>query len=76
MTRYTCNRCGTVDFTTNPPHLCKDLRKRLERQQKAIALVMGVLHDACLEGTDMIVVDEFVAIDIVRALSGRDLGVE
>lgn len=74
MARYTCQRCGVVEFTTNPPHLCRDLRKRLERNTEAIAIVRAVLeqHEGAMVTQDLM--DE-VAPDVVKALAGRDLGV-
>lgn len=46
MAHYTCQRCETDLFTTNPPHLCKDIRSRLsmyrnERKQHLLRLIRG-----------------------------------
>jgi hypothetical protein len=64
VTRYECQRCHAICFTTDPPHLCADLRKRLERQEKAVAIVVAILGPG----------SEDQALEIVKALSGRDLG--
>lgn len=70
MSRYTCERCGADENTLNPPHLCRDIRKRHERQAKAVAIVAAILED--IEFID----PEVVALEIVQALSGRDLGTD
>jgi hypothetical protein len=72
MSRYECQRCHEVCFTTNPPHVCKDIRKRHERQAKAVELVVGVLAQYGLRQVDA---REAIALDIIKALAGRDLGV-
>lgn len=74
MARYECARCHEACFTTDPPHLCSDIRKRHERQAKAVELVSEIIRQripgrAVIDGW----VDDF-ALDIVKALSGRDLG--
>lgn len=45
MARYECGRCNEVCFTTNPEHICKDIRKRLARREKQVNAVVGVLDD-------------------------------
>jgi len=105
MARYTCERCGADCNTMDQPHLCKDVKKRYERNKKAIDLVTTVLrgqfydawikrtmtddpdhdHMACViclpirlaEPSPRIDIDlEIVAAEIVKALSGRDLGTD
>jgi len=61
-------RCGETCFTTNPPHLCRDIRKRHERQEAAVRLVVEILAGEYAS-------DEDRALAIIAALSGRDLGV-
>ena len=46
MARYDCERCEKVCFTTNPPHLCKDVQARLteyrnRRRSYLLRLVKG-----------------------------------
>ena len=66
-----CPRCGTPQFTTDrEPHLCKDLRARLARQEAAIAIVTEEIAEY-VTGPDA----ERVALVIVKRLAGRDLGV-
>ena len=45
MARYECERCNAVCFTTDPPHLCKDIQKRLIRQEKQRDAVVAILED-------------------------------
>lgn len=81
MARYTCDRCGVECNTTNDPHLCADLKKRYERQAKAVKIVSDILRDN-LNLTDEGGYDypneyyDVVSIAIIKALSNRDLGVE
>lgn len=70
MSRYECQRCHATCFTTDPPHLCADLRKRLDRQEKAISLVRDVLLRTIPQASNY---DE-AATEVVKALAGRDLG--
>jgi len=73
MARYECPRCHEACFTTDPPHLCSDLRKRHDRQAKAVALIVDVLDRYYIEsGYD----PETVALEIIGAISGRDLGTD
>ena len=46
MSRYICPRpaCGEVCFTTDPPHLCKDVKKRHERREKMVTAVCDILY--------------------------------
>lgn len=77
MARYTCTRCGVECNTTNEPHLCKDVKKRYERQAKAVAIVNDILMDNFYDEENYSNgYYELVAVAIVKALSGRDLGVE
>lgn len=69
-----CVRCGADVHPPDPPHLCKDLAKRLERQQKAIAMVTDILVMAGTDDSDPIEAHREVAERIVEALAGRDLG--
>lgn len=71
MARYTCERCGADENTLNPPHLCKDIRKRHERQEKAVKIVTDIL-----DGYEFTYHPEEVALEIVQALAGRDLGTD
>lgn len=43
MARYECVRCDEVCFTTNPEHLCKNIRQRLARREKQIKATIGIL---------------------------------
>lgn len=77
MSREECTRCHVIYFTTDGEHLCKDLKKRLERQTKAIKLITDILkeygddqYDCALFDTEL----ETVALRIIKVLSGRDLG--
>ena len=45
MARVICARCGTETFTTDPPHLCKDIAKRLNRRQRQKEAVIKVLQE-------------------------------
>ena len=73
MASYICQRCKVRCYTTDEPHLCKDLKSRLARQTKAVAIVRTTILDniECDPG-----VADIVALAIVEALAGRDLGVE
>jgi transposase-like protein len=75
MARYWCQRCGEESNTLDEPHLCKDLKKRYERNAKAIAIVVDILTP---ELHSRITKDEVeaMAAEIIKALSGRDLGVD
>jgi transposase-like protein len=84
MARYTCKRCKADCNTLDDPHLCKDLKKRLERNAKAIDLVKNILLSSTQEGETWpgkyhYFYDEKVddiATEIVKVLSGRNLGVD
>lgn len=65
-----CPRCGADVHVPDPPHLCPDLAKRFERQKAAFDLVIPILEATYGPGF----IHEKVALDIIRALSGRDLG--
>jgi hypothetical protein len=41
-----CVRCGAEVHPPDPPHLCKDLQERLEKQTKAIRAIADPFHDA------------------------------
>lgn len=43
MSRYECPRCEKVCFTTDPPHLCDDVKKRHERREKMRAAVYDII---------------------------------
>lgn len=74
MTRIICERCKTVTFTTDPPHLCKDLKERYARQKKAVDKISNIIAPYLLLETSEEV--EEVALKIVKAISGlSDLGV-
>lgn len=45
MARYTCERCGADENTMNAPHLCKDVKKRLERRQRQRDAVLEILTE-------------------------------
>ncbi len=66
-----CPRCGGDIHAPDPPHLCKDLAERYARQKAALDLVIPILEATYGPGFR----HENVALDIIRALSGRDLGV-
>jgi hypothetical protein len=72
VARYQCERraCREIVHTTDPPHLCKDLRQRLARQQQALALIMPILAPFVERTGDT----EEVALRVIKALAGRDLG--
>lgn len=77
MAKYTCERCKVECNTTNEPHLCKDLKKRLERQTKAVKTVSDILMDNFYDEEQYSHgYYEIVALAVVKALSGRDLGVD
>lgn len=72
MARYTCPRChATANTTTLGGHLCADLAKRLARQTKAVESVTAILERDVHEYDGLL---EDIALDIVKALAGRDLG--
>ena len=71
--RYECARCGAMCNTLDPPHLCPDLAKRYERQKAAVELVREILGRYRVR-IRFPAVQEQIALDIVKALSGRDLG--
>jgi transposase-like protein len=73
MARYWCQRCKQESNTLDEPHLCKDLKKRYERNAKAVKLVQEVLDKWLL---DEFADTEELAAEIVKALAGRDLGVD
>jgi transposase-like protein len=80
LARYTCKRCKADCNTLDDPHLCKDLKKRYERNAKAVTLVMDVLKeyrvDIAMPLNGGASTAEDLATAIVKALSGRDLGVD
>jgi hypothetical protein len=43
MARFVCVRCGTEYHSTEGEHLCKDLRKRLERRLKQKAIILEAI---------------------------------
>ena len=43
MGRYECTRCHVVCFTTNPPHVCKDVAARHKRREKQRDAVVRIL---------------------------------
>lgn len=45
MARYTCERCGAMSNTLDPPHLCKDLAARLKRRERQVKAVNHILWD-------------------------------
>jgi len=65
--RRHCPRCGADVHAPDPPHLCKDLRERQERQEKAITLIEGILDHYRTGG------NREPAEEIYRVMSGRDL---
>jgi len=72
VARYWCQRCKQESNTLDEPHLCKDVKKRYDRNRKAVETVVGILNRSYGESeynTD-------IAADIIKALSGRDLGVD
>ena len=71
--RYECPRCHQPVFSTGPEHLCADLAKRYERQKAAVELVREILGRYRVR-IRFPAVQEQIALDIVKALSGRDLG--
>lgn len=78
VARYTCERCGADCNTMDQPHLCKDVRKRYERNKKSVDLVAVILEKRFGEANgwwDESFYQE-VATEIIKALSGRDLGVD
>jgi hypothetical protein len=64
--------------TLDPPHLCADLQKRYERSAKAVAIVADILEKDIgpylLDDPWTRKEVEDIAAEIVKALSGRDLG--
>jgi hypothetical protein len=44
-----CPRCGKDIHVPDPPHLCKDLRVRMERQERVIGSIRSVLLDNDVE---------------------------
>lgn len=61
MTRYECSRCGVVCFTTDPPHMCKDLAKRLARREAQVAAVEDILARSFQYGMPRAAAEEIVA---------------
>jgi hypothetical protein len=77
MARYKCKRCGVESNTLDEPHLCKDLKKRHERNSNAISVVVHILEEHHLRPPRVDdCTSEEIAAEIVKALSGRDLGVD
>ena len=75
MARYVCSRCKAVENMLNEPHLCKDLRERYERQAKATDLIAEVLDRHITYREGFLDHDKrAIARDILKAISGRDLG--
>lgn len=74
MARYWCERCKQESNTLDEPHLCADLKKRYERNKKAVDSIVQILRDNELDLWDRNFED--VAVKIIKALAGRDLGVE
>lgn len=78
MARYWCQRCKQESNTLDEPHLCADLKKRYERNKKAVEIVKNIFNQYNFNGMpdlDETNLDD-VAADIVKALAGRDLGVD
>lgn len=70
MARYWCQRCKAESNTLDPPHLCADLRVRYERQAKAIEMIEAIVEEGRISRTS-----EDIAIEVLTAISGRDLGI-
>lgn len=70
MARYECVRCHVVYHDSDGPHLCKDLKTRFERQEKAHGVIRGIIEIGIAGGF----YPSEMASDILTALSGRDLG--
>lgn len=64
--RYECERCGERIGTLDPPHLCADVRRRYERQERLIALIEGVLARYGLGHASREIAEQ-----VYRALRGR-----
>jgi cytochrome c551/c552 len=45
MARQECVRCHATTFSTEGPHLCKDLARRLKRQEAQITAVCDLLWE-------------------------------
>lgn len=75
MARIRCVRCGVMGNTLDPPHLCADIKKRYERNAKAVEIVSTILFNNFYEaGIEDPSYFNDIAAEIVKALSGRDLG--
>jgi hypothetical protein len=66
--KHTCTRCGAQVGSFDPPHLCSDLAKRLARQEAVITMVEQIILRRTARK------DRLLAMEIVEALAGRDLG--
>lgn len=79
MARYECERCGTVLNTTDTEtHLCKDLKKRYERQKQAVNAVVKILDNYSnalgIEDDAQKECFEEIALEIIKAIGARDNG--
>lgn len=45
MALYTCPRCGATRYTTDPPHVCRDIASRLRRTERYTRAVREVVRD-------------------------------
>ncbi len=73
MARYECERCHEVCFTTNPPHICKDLVRRLERENRQIDAVEKLLNRYLMEPAIAGMSNREIANEIVKALKNLGL---
>lgn len=45
MARYWCERCGEESNTLSELHLCKDVKRRLERRERQRDAVLNILAE-------------------------------
>lgn len=66
MGRYECVRCHATCFTTDPPHLCKDVLVRLKRREKQADAAEALLIGKVLNGIDTRALAEKLVAQLAR----------
>ena len=52
MARHECVRCGAITHDSDGEHLCADIKRRYERQERQIAAVEAILLPGSIVGRD------------------------
>ena len=57
-----CSRCKVKVFHRDPEHICKDVRRRYDREEKQIKAVMTILEPGLLADRDIRTVAEIIVV--------------